>query len=91
LGPPAGNGTISRIGFAGNSCAAANAGDSSRDNPANNVLAILIDAPGADFQGDLSRLNPWLAKSTGRTALWKVEMRSRRGSTGGFNRTTVRA
>ena len=32
LGPPAGNGTISLIGFAGKSCAAAAAG-SSRDNP----------------------------------------------------------
>jgi hypothetical protein len=43
LGPPAGNGTISRICRAGKSSAPAEAAESSRDNPAMTALAILMD------------------------------------------------
>jgi hypothetical protein len=44
LGPPAGNGTINRIGFAGNSWAAANAGSTrSRENMTAGVPGILIE------------------------------------------------
>src|ERR1700733_6630590 len=43
LGPPAGNGTISRNGFAGNSCAVANAGSNSRDSAVDNVLSVRIN------------------------------------------------
>jgi hypothetical protein len=44
LGPPAGNGTISRIGFVGKSCAMADAGNSSSDNPISSVRKIPMQA-----------------------------------------------
>src|ERR1017187_1732410 len=44
LGPPGGNGTISRIGFAGKSCAEADTGDSRTTNPISTVCNILMQA-----------------------------------------------
>src|SRR5713101_691922 len=46
FGPPAGNGTISLIGLFGKSCAAANAGNSSTDNPVASAPRIFMRAPG---------------------------------------------
>jgi hypothetical protein len=44
LGPPAGNGTISRIDRFGKSSAAAQAGSSSIDNPVSRARKILMKA-----------------------------------------------
>jgi hypothetical protein len=44
LGPPAGNGTISLIGFAGKSCAAASAGNNAKENRVASVPGIRIEA-----------------------------------------------
>ena len=47
LGPPAGNGTIGRIGLEGNSYAATDAGNSSTDKPASSVRKIRMNvSPG---------------------------------------------
>src|SRR6476620_2539541 len=45
FGPPAGNGTISLIGFVGKSCAAAKAGNSSIDNPVTIAVRNFMRAP----------------------------------------------
>ena len=44
LGPPAGNGTISLIGFAGKSCAAASAGNSESVNTVSSLRPIFMQA-----------------------------------------------
>jgi hypothetical protein len=44
FGPPAGNGTISRIGLLGKSCAAAKAGHSSTDSAAASAPNTLMNA-----------------------------------------------
>src|SRR6267378_7255976 len=48
LGPPGGNGTISLIGLFGKSCAAANAGNNSVDNPIASAPRIFMEASRID-------------------------------------------
>src|SRR6266403_3112653 len=48
FGPPGGNGTISLIGLFGKSCAAANAGNNSVDNPIASAPRIFMEASRID-------------------------------------------
>src|SRR5258708_35007583 len=48
FGPPGGNGTISLIGLVGKSCAGANAGNNSADNPIASALRIFMEASRMD-------------------------------------------
>src|ERR1019366_2371764 len=72
LGPPAGNGTTSRIALLGNSCAAAKAGQSSKPNQVSRTLEIFMKPPGADVFG-VCRDRACIANPTGARGVSAVQ------------------
>src|SRR3954447_14250904 len=79
FGPPAGNGTISLIGLVGKSCAEANAGNSSNQNPVSSLPRILMTAS-PDPRGEEARLRRF--EPRGRDVASSFETRPSRRASG---------
>src|SRR6185295_9688743 len=80
LGPPAGNGTISLIGFAGKSCAEAkagnNTGNDSSVSPANSPLRSLMNTPRSRICCACSKASYAMNCSMQGPRWWRRELRA---------------